>query len=368
MASHWWAGSLGEGLGSDGQHRQIAALQSKSLSASGRQPQLEGSRRAFCDISNTTTSQNSGKESNVQSQQHLKAVRSLGTASDNAATTSRRVSQEVTDIDALNRDHPCACAQYAQAIMTYIKEDAQLRNRPDPFYLDRVQPDMNSNMRAILIEWLVEVADEYTLLSDTLFQSVNYLDRYLSKVPVHRSKLQLVGIACMWIASKYEEEYSPSARQFCEITENTYTVKQLLEMEREVLRQLNYECTVPTTKIFLRRCLQVCDAGEDLHYTASYIAELSLLDHHMLRFLPSMIAAAAVLITRKLLHLSEWSPTLAYYSGYHPADLYPCAKALLAFLERVSSNSLYPATYNKYSRECYGRVACEMPSRLAFLL
>ena len=64
-------------------------------------------------------------------------------------------------------------------------------------------------MRSILIDWLVEVAEEYRLVPETLYLAVNYIDRFLAHVPVNRSKLQLVGVTCMLIASKYEEIHPP---------------------------------------------------------------------------------------------------------------------------------------------------------------
>lgn len=55
------------------------------------------------------------------------------------------------------------------------------------------QSDINSAMRTILIDWLIEVADEYKLNDETLFLCVQYVDRFLSTVNVTRSKLQLLG-------------------------------------------------------------------------------------------------------------------------------------------------------------------------------
>lgn len=99
--------------------------------------------------------------------------------------------------------------------------------RPDPRYMENRQQDMTPHMRAILVDWLVEVAMEYRLCSDTLHLTVALLDRFLSAVPVSRDQLQLAGIACMWAAAKYEEIYAPSAREFCFITDNTYTPQQV---------------------------------------------------------------------------------------------------------------------------------------------
>ena len=64
----------------------------------------------------------------------------------------------------------------------------------------RKQTDISPQMRTILIDWLVEVGEEYKLHDETLHLAVNYIDRFLSQMSVLRGKLQLVGTACMFIA------------------------------------------------------------------------------------------------------------------------------------------------------------------------
>lgn len=65
----------------------------------------------------------------------------------------------------------------------------------------RKQPDITHNMRSILVDWLVEVAEEYKLHTETLYLAVNCIDRFLSYMSVVRAKLQLVGTAAMFIAA-----------------------------------------------------------------------------------------------------------------------------------------------------------------------
>lgn len=91
----------------------------------------------------------------------------------------------------------------------------------------RKQADINMSMRAILVDWLVEVGEEYKLLPQTLYLTVNYIDRFLSIMSVLRGKLQLVGTACMLLASKFEEIYPPEVSEFVYITDDTYTSKQV---------------------------------------------------------------------------------------------------------------------------------------------
>ncbi len=204
-------------------------------------------------------------------------------------------------MDAANRDDPQAVSHYAVAIFEYLREAEvgsipacsggvlgiwslygvfatpqspgnlhvpstltahscpapQLLRRPNANYLAS-QPEINAKMRTILVDWLVEVSEEYRMVPDTLYHAVSNLDRVLSGQRVARSQLQLVGITCMWIAAKYEEIYPPNVSEFSYITDNTYSREELVSMEEEVLKKLKYELTVPTPKTFLRRLLQVC--------------------------------------------------------------------------------------------------------------
>ena len=104
-------------------------------------------------------------------------------------------------------------------------------------YMEK-QPDITMNMRQILVDWLVEVSEEYKLQTETLHLAVNYIDRFLSLMSVQRSKLQLVGTAAMFIASKYEEIYPPDVSEFVYITDDTYTKRQVLRMEHLVIKVL----------------------------------------------------------------------------------------------------------------------------------
>ena len=91
-------------------------------------------------------------------------------------------------------------------------------------------------MRAILVDWLVEVSTEYKLHTQTLFLAVNYIDRFLSCMAVNRSRLQLVGTCCMYVASKFEEIFPPELTEFVYITDDTYSRKQVIRMEEVLLK------------------------------------------------------------------------------------------------------------------------------------
>lgn len=159
--------------------------------------------------------------------------------------------------------------------------------------METVQNDVNPNMRSILIDWLVEVAQEYNMQTDTLYLTVTYVDRFLSAVAVARGELQLVGVACMLVAAKYEEIYAPTVQDFIYITDHSYTAEQLLAMEQTVLETLEYQVAGPTPYTFLRRFLRAavaeCVPDRRLDTLAHYLLELSLEEYSMLHFLPSQV-------------------------------------------------------------------------------
>nr|XP_058132924.1 cyclin-A1 isoform X2 [Dasypus novemcinctus] len=196
--------------------------------------------------------------------------------------------------------------EYAEEIHQYLRE-AETRRRPKAHYL-RKQPDITEAMRAILVDWLVEVGEEYRLRAETLYLAVNFLDRFLSCMSVLRGKLQLVGTAAVLLASKYEEIYPPEVDEFVYITDDTYTKRQLLRMEHLLLKVLAFDLTVPTTNQFLLQYLRrhgVCAVTENL---AKYAAELSLLEADpFLKHLPSVIAAAAYCLANYTVNRRLWA-------------------------------------------------------------
>ncbi|PWZ30164.1 Cyclin-A1-1 [Zea mays] len=267
----------------------------------------------------------------------------------------------ICDVDSEYED-PQLCATLASDIYMHLRE-AETKKRPSTDFMETIQKDVNPSMRAILIDWLVEVAEEYRLVPDTLYLTVNYIDRYLSGNEISRQRLQLLGVACMLIAAKYEEICAPQVEEFCYITDNTYFRDEVLDMEASVLNYLKFEMTAPTAKCFLRRfarAAQACDEDPALHleFLANYIAELSLLEYSLLSYPPSLIAASAIFLARFILQPTKypWNSTLAHYTQYKPSKLSECVKALHRLCS-VGSGSNLPAIREKYSQHKYKFVA-----------
>nr|XP_007958332.2 cyclin-A1 isoform X1 [Chlorocebus sabaeus] len=255
--------------------------------------------------------------------------------------------------------------EYAKEIYQYLRE-AEIRHRPKAHYMKK-QPDITEGMRTILVDWLVEVGEEYKLRAETLYLAVNFLDRFLSCMSVLRGKLQLVGTAAILVASKYEEIYPPEVDEFVYITDDTYTKRQLLKMEHLLLKVLAFDLTVPTTNQFLLQYLRrqgVCVRTENL---AKYVAELSLLEADpFLKYLPSLIAAAAFCLANYTVNKHFWPETLAAFTGYSLSEIVPCLSELhKAYLD--IPHRPQQAIREKYKASKYLRVSLMEPPSVLLL-
>lgn len=145
------------------------------------------------------------------------------------------------------------CLEYKSDILNYMRR-LEHEHRPKAGYMKK-QADITGSMRAILIDWLVEVSEEYRLHPETLYLAVNYTDRFLSQMSVLRGKLQLVGTASMYVAAKYEEITPPDVSEFVFITDDTYSKKQvrsfLVTISRVWIVAKKIECLVEASvKVF----------------------------------------------------------------------------------------------------------------------
>lgn len=245
--------------------------------------------------------------------------------------------------------------EYQVDILSYLRE-AEKRHRPKPLYMKK-QPDINQSMRTILVDWLVEVCEEYRLQNETLCLAISYIDRFLSFMSVVRAKLQLVGTAAMFIAAKYEEIYPPDVGEFVYITDDTYTKTQVLRMEQLILKVLGFDLSVPTTLVFTSVYCVMNDVPDKVKYMCMYLCELSLLDADpYLTYLPSKIAAGALALSRYALDLPIWSRMLETNVGYRLEDLRDIVLDLNKTHQRAESMA-QQAIQEKFKANKYMQVA-----------
>ncbi|XP_055076992.1 G2/mitotic-specific cyclin-B2-like isoform X2 [Periophthalmus magnuspinnatus] len=218
--------------------------------------------------------------------------------------------------------------------------------------------EITGRMRALLIDWLVQVHSRFHLLQETLYLTVAVLDHFLQVQPVSRRKLQLAGVTAMLVACKFEEMSVPEVGDFAYITDNSFTKAQILEMEQVLLRTIKFQLGRPLPLHFLRRASKVANSDVERHTLAKYLMELTLLDYDMVHLRPSEIAAAALCLSQLLLEWLPWSPTQQHYSTYDEAHLRPIMQCIAKNVVQINDGKTkFTAVKTKYSSSKLMKIA-----------
>jgi len=268
----------------------------------------------------------------------------------------------VKDIDVDDSPNPQLCSEYAKETFVYLQQ-LELRGAVKPDFL--IGCPTSDKMRAVLVDWLVEVQIQFKLVQETLFLTVDTIDRYLNikGKNVHRSKLQLVGVAAMFLVSKIEEVYAPTIADFVYITDNAYTESQIRKMELNIIEALNFDLCQPVSLNFLRRYSKAGDVDVLQHSLAKYVLETSLLDVKLAPVPGSLLASASLCLSLLLLETSVsvetvWSPALQYYSGYSMVSVLPMVSRLASNIVKLNERSCtLHAVRNKYKSGKFMKVA-----------
>jgi len=257
------------------------------------------------------------------------------------------------NIDERDAEDPLCATEYVQDMYHHFRgKEATTSVRP--LYMEN-QTHINERMRSILVDWLVEVHLKFKLVPETLYLTVNLIDRYLERQEVSRPRLQLVGVTSLLIASKYEEIYPPELRDLVYICDRAYTRSEIIEMEEKILKTLEYNITIPSAHAFLVRFLKAAHADKKIVQLSCFILDGTLQSYNLLHYLPSQLAAAAVFVARRTVGRNSWSPTLLRYANYREEEIAPIARAVMA--EKSGSAPELRAVNKKYTSSRYGGVA-----------
>ncbi|VVA99412.1 unnamed protein product [Arabis nemorensis] len=268
------------------------------------------------------------------------------------------VEEPILDIDVSDSKNSLAAVEYVQDLYEFYRKMESFSCVPVDYMAQ--QMDLNDKMRAILIDWLIEVHDKFDLMNETLFLTVNLIDRFLSKQGVMRKKLQLVGLVALLLACKYEEVSVPVVEDLVLISDKAYTRKDVLEMEKIMLSTLQFNVSLPTQYPFLKRFLKAAQADKKCEVLASFLIELALVEYEMLRFPPSLLAATAVYTAQCTLDgYRQWNSTCEFHCHYSEAQLMECSRKMVSLHAKAATGNL-TGVYRKYSTSKFGYIAkCE---------
>ncbi|EEC81339.1 hypothetical protein OsI_24522 [Oryza sativa Indica Group] len=274
------------------------------------------------------------------------------------------IEEAAPDIDSCDANNSLAVVEYVDEIYSFYRRSEGLSCVSPNYMLS--QNDINEKMRGILIDWLIEVHYKLELLDETLFLTVNIIDRFLARENVVRKKLQLVGVTAMLLACKYEEVSVPVVEDLILICDRAYTRTDILEMERMIVNTLQFDMSVPTPYCFMRRFLKAAQSDKKLELMSFFIIELSLVEYEMLKFQPSMLAAAAIYTAQCTINgFKSWNKCCELHTKYSEEQLMECSKMMVELHQKAGHGKL-TGVHRKYSTFRYGCAAKSEPA--VFLL
>jgi hypothetical protein len=196
-----------------------------------------------------------------------------------------------------------------------------------------MQPELQWYMRPFLTEFLIEIHQQFRLRPEVLYLAMNIVDRYVSKRVVFKKHYQLVGCAALWIAAKFEvrrrqrgngerqkmvadrqnrspsqdsKDKVPTVEMLRDMCCNAYDESAFIQMEGHVLSTINWCLGHPTAESWLRlACMGTSVEDAETQHVARFVMELSLFHKEFVGFLPSSIAAGALMLARFLLRKSR---------------------------------------------------------------
>lgn len=210
---------------------------------------------------------------------------------------------------------------YHPEIYSYLRK-SECRQRLPSRYIQH-QPYINESTRASLVEWLVQLALMKNLPTSTLYLAVSYVDRILLLWTVKTEELISTALVVTMIAYKVDHDPEINVKDYLAWTENNYTKNQTLQLEKSLLKVLDFDLILPTAYDFLTYF--TINHSEKVRFLSMYLCELTLMETHPhIEFLPSFLAAAVVAVSQHTLKKTVWPIELEAVSGYKLTEIQDC--------------------------------------------
>jgi len=241
--------------------------------------------------------------------------------------------------------------EYLEEIyVNLLLEETQTTTKPKFGYMN-TQPEINEIMRAILIDWIIDVHLRFNLRQETLFMTIWLIDTYLSFAFVHRDKLQLLGITCLLISCKSHEIYYPQNDKLIEMTDNAYSKEEMLTMENEILKKLNFFIVCPNPIDFYNILSKMFNFEKKQYYLGNYFIESALVNYQILKYSSSVIASSCTYLVMKYYRINGYQKL---YNNFIINEQFPedvikdAAKEIYVLVDNLSK-SKFKSVKKKYS-------------------
>nr|QYA18818.1 cyclin A2 [Clandestinovirus] len=217
-----------------------------------------------------------------------------------------------------------------------------------------------ANMRTKVIDWFIDVNNEYWLLPETHLLSSYLFDLYLSKGVAAPEDMQLIGTTCMFIAHKYEQVYEPNVIDYAYITDGKHEPNEIIKMEETILNTIEFNLAFPTMFYFLRCMGEVIDHFDIIEPFCFYLLYIATLDVDIYELHPAQLAASSIYLANIMFKYNPWDSSLETYSSYKEEDVKKSASKLNEIRKQVHASE-YKAITRKFKKDSFVEPTTQSP-------
>ena len=246
--------------------------------------------------------------------------------------------------------------EFLTEILIGLKKDEKINlpNYSKDIFKIQDKNHLNEKHRAVVVEWLSNINHHFNLSNETLFMSVNIMDRFTSKKKIFLDIYQLVGIASYLIASKYEDTNPPSLDDLSYISKKIYNNNDIILMEKEILTTLNYDIFMVSSYHFFSYFYIVSELNnKKLFYLGHLILEICLLNIEIMSYNQSLLAIGALLIAKKCLQIKGGTNNIKIFYNYNEKEIKEIQKKIVLFLTQIVYNDKKNLIMEKFERNKY---------------
>ena len=221
------------------------------------------------------------------------------------------------ELDRNNLNKIGRVAKYADKIFQIDQKDSTLdqisADKINSFYTTSIE-----ELRKNVVTWIIYIAQDYSMLSNTWYQAVEYFDTLLSSIKIPRKEMHIAGLTCLWMSAKMEERSIPKLSDLAAYFDASIATENFVNYEKKILEAIDFQLSMPTPKLYLRRYLDVIDAEENVLKVANFFCEISLWELSFHNFHPDILALSSVVLGK--LCIGEYCPIdmLLTYSHQRP--------------------------------------------------
>jgi len=254
------------------------------------------------------------------------------------------------DKDTINNIY--SVSEYSHEISIYLK-DRELAFEKNNIWENNLK-NISPKVRALSIDWIINLHRKFKLLPETLYITIFFINTYMTKHNLEKSKIQCLILTSLYLASKYEEIYPPDFSDYLKSANGEIQQFEILKMEKDILNLTKFDISFPSSFRFLERYSKILRFEDKTFSLAQYIIELSFLDENLINITPSFIAAGSTYLAAKILKKESWNELLEKEVKANESRIKEIAKLLVNIdqkaidlgVESIFQKFLTPSHYN----------------------